>query len=474
MATGKDGRFYDPVFDLNRDGILDSGEYAYYQDVLFGDDKPDDGEDDDLFMDDLNKSELEEAGIDISEFKFLDDNEKYAALMQADLDPEDYEDLFDDYDEAKVVWETKESREVVREKRKSLRFLRDKEKLRKIWEEDLDPEDYEDQFDDYSKVSKLIEYKDDLDCAGIEILELMSLNDREKVFELLEEDLDPDDFEDLFDSYYDIEHIVKLAEELDYNDVSWSDFTHMSDTEKLRAIWDADCDTDDYRDLFSNYSGIADIIVLKEELDACGIDWDDFSDSGDSDKLEQLWDEELDPERFSFFFDDYSSVNPAIQLKQELDFVGIEMDYFLEIEDQKKRRLIEKLGLDVNEYSYLFDDISETPTDEAEANESESKNYYLEEEIFKAKGIPEESLRFADEVTRRLVLQRAGLQYEDFKGYFVEFDLAQKWMNRTDNDLTMLQEILKTLEENPDMLKRGITEWTDGKIKVIARKKETE
>ncbi len=34
MATGKDGRFYDPVFDLNRDGILDSGEYAYYQDAL--------------------------------------------------------------------------------------------------------------------------------------------------------------------------------------------------------------------------------------------------------------------------------------------------------------------------------------------------------------------------------------------------------------------------------------------------------
>ena len=108
-------------------------------------------------------------------------------------------------------------------------------------------------------------------------------------------------------------------------------------------------------------------------------------------------------------------------------------------------------------------------TDEAEGNENESKNYYLEEESFKAKGIPEESLRFADEDTRRLVLQKAGLQYEDFKGYFVEFDLAQKWMNRTENDLTMLQEILKTLEENPDMLKRGITEWTDGKIMVISK-----
>ena len=68
------------------------------------------------------------------------------------------------------------------------------------------------------------------------------------------------------------------------------------------------------------------------------------------------------------------------------------------------------------------------------------------------------------------MLQKAGLQYEDFKGYFVEFDLAQKWMNRTENDLTMLQEILKTLEENPDMLKRGITEWTDGKIMVISKK----
>ena len=112
-------------------------------------------------------------------------------------------------------------------------------------------------------------------------------------------------------------------------------------------------------------------------------------------------------------------------------------------------------------------------TDEAEGNENESKNYYLEEESFKAKGIPEESLRFADEDTRRLVLQKAGLQYEDFKGYFVEFDLAQKWMNRTENDLTMLQEILKTLEENPDMLKRGITEWTDGKIMVISKKWES-
>ena len=43
-------------------------------------------------------------------------------------------------------------------------------------------------------------------------------------------------------------------------------------------------------------------------------------------------------------------------------------------------------------------------------------------------------------------------------------------MNRTENDLMMLQEILKTLEENPDMLKRGITEWTDGKIMVISKK----
>ena len=127
-------------------------------------------------------------------------------------------------------------------------------------------------------------------------------------------------------------------------------------------------------------------------------------------------------------------------------------------------------GLDVNEYAYLFDDTSEAQTDEAEGNENESKNYYLEEEIFKAKGIPEESLRFADEATRRLVLQKAGLQYEDFKGFFVEFDLAQKWMNRTENDLMMLQEVLKTLEENPDMLKRGITEWTDGKIMVISKK----
>ncbi len=80
-------------------------------------------------------------------------------------------------------------------------------------------------------------------------------------------------------------------------------------------------------------------VVLKEELDASGIDWDDFSDSSDCDKLEQLWDEELDPKKFSFFFDDYSSLKPAIQLKQELDLVGIEMGYFIEIEDEDRCRM---------------------------------------------------------------------------------------------------------------------------------------
>ena len=54
-----------------------------------------------------------------------------------------------------------------------------------------------------------------------------------------------------------------------------------------------------------------------------------------------------------------------------------------------------------------------------------------------------------DEAVRMVALIQ--LQYEDFKGYFVEFDLAQRWMNRTDNDLSMLDEILTKLKVQPSL-----------------------
>ncbi len=273
MGRDEDGGFYDPLFDLNRDGKLDMAEYVYYRKIIFGDDEDmdededeeddedldeEDEDDDDIYTSDV-KQDLEYANIDPSVFKYLNDEEKYDALREADLDPEDYEDLFDDLDAIKEDREARESLEEAGIDYDSFVLLNDDEKLEALWREDLDVEDFEDMFSCFSLVEGRIAQKEELDDCGIDYFYFLSLSDEEKVGELMDEDLDPEDFDDLFSDYGSVEKIIGFRKELEYNDIDYNEFLDMSDKERFRALHEADLDPKEYLEFFDDPEKIADI-----------------------------------------------------------------------------------------------------------------------------------------------------------------------------------------------------------------------
>ena len=82
-------RDYDEEF---RDDYLWDVENGFIEEAkaLIGEDEEEDDETI-LGLDSYEVSELEDAGIDIEEFEFMDDYEKREALIEAGLDPDDYE-----------------------------------------------------------------------------------------------------------------------------------------------------------------------------------------------------------------------------------------------------------------------------------------------------------------------------------------------------------------------------------------------
>ena len=75
-----------------RDDYLWDVENGFIEEAkaLIGEEEDEDDENI-LGLDSYEISELEDAGIDIDEFEFMDDYERREALIEAGLDPDDYE-----------------------------------------------------------------------------------------------------------------------------------------------------------------------------------------------------------------------------------------------------------------------------------------------------------------------------------------------------------------------------------------------
>lgn len=98
--------FFDKLFDFNHDGKLNMFEratqVAAFTSIMDDAKEKDDpiglasfGEscdDDDLLeLDDIQKSELEDAGLDEIDLEFMDEDERREAIEDAGLDPDDYD-----------------------------------------------------------------------------------------------------------------------------------------------------------------------------------------------------------------------------------------------------------------------------------------------------------------------------------------------------------------------------------------------
>ena len=76
--------FYDPLFDLNRDGRIDAAEWAFMDEML----NPTSMDE----YDDEIEDELDMAGLDYDDLSMMDEDERREALEDAGLDPDDYYD----------------------------------------------------------------------------------------------------------------------------------------------------------------------------------------------------------------------------------------------------------------------------------------------------------------------------------------------------------------------------------------------
>ena len=78
---------FDKLFDLNRDGEIDAAERAlefeFMEETIFKDENE--------FGEDYEETELELAGIDPEELEYMDDDERREILVDAGLDPDDYD-----------------------------------------------------------------------------------------------------------------------------------------------------------------------------------------------------------------------------------------------------------------------------------------------------------------------------------------------------------------------------------------------
>ncbi len=88
MTGPFDDMFGNTPFDLNNDGHIDGGEWAFINDTLFSDDSSSGVDEDDELED-----ELDMAGLDRDELELMDPEERREALEDAGLDADDFDDF---------------------------------------------------------------------------------------------------------------------------------------------------------------------------------------------------------------------------------------------------------------------------------------------------------------------------------------------------------------------------------------------
>ena len=89
MTGPFDDMFGNTPFDLNHDGHIDGGEWAFINDTLFSDDSSSSTSEDDEIDD-----ELEMAGLSRDDLEMMDQEERREALEDAGFDADDFEDEF--------------------------------------------------------------------------------------------------------------------------------------------------------------------------------------------------------------------------------------------------------------------------------------------------------------------------------------------------------------------------------------------
>lgn len=307
---GKDGRLYDPDFDYDHDGQLNSYEYSEYEDITFGHD------DDEIDEEDYEIKELIDSGLDKDILFELDDVELFETLTDACLDPEDYEDYFNDYEEAKKKYSLKVSLDSEGLSEIDFKYMRDSDKYKLLLEQALDPDDYDDYFDDINEAERLYDLYEELEGAGLS-KDVLQTEDSVLYATLKNAELDPEDYEEFFLDYKETEKKYIMTNVLGQYGIMPIDIYDVDDDTLYEALEKADINPFDYIEYFDDIYDASSRYDLFRELEDNDLDKSILEELEDSELYQVLLDAELDPSDYEEFFFDFEETEKLFANDQE-------------------------------------------------------------------------------------------------------------------------------------------------------------
>lgn len=193
--------------------------------------------------------QLELAGFQVDELKNLNDLELYETLEDGGFEPEDYKDLFRDFQFASdnlICF-----RQLKKKKVDIEWFCKadDNEKYRVLMENNLNPYEYDVFFEDCMPYLRTYDRKVKFDEMGIDFAWFHGLSDIEKVEKLVMKGLEPFDFIDEFTDEQTALGKADEIEQLTKANINYFNFIWKPDEEKLDLLVSAGLDP--YG--FSNY-----------------------------------------------------------------------------------------------------------------------------------------------------------------------------------------------------------------------------
>lgn len=181
-------------------------------------------------------SELEMAGLQAEELKKLNDLELYETLEDVGFEPEDYKELFQDFqfasDNLLCLKQLKKNKVDIEWFCKA----KDNEKYRVLMENNLNPYEYDVFFEDCMQYLRNYDRKVKFDEMGIDFSWFHGLSDVEKVEKLVMKGFDPFDFIDEFTDEQTALQKADEMEQLSKANINYFNFIWKPDEEKLDLL----------------------------------------------------------------------------------------------------------------------------------------------------------------------------------------------------------------------------------------------
>lgn len=181
-------------------------------------------------------SELKMAGLQAEELKKLNDLELYETLEDVGFEPEDYKEMFQDFqfasDNLICLRQLKKNKVDIEWFCKA----KDNEKYRVLMENNLNPYEYDVFFEDCMQYLRNYDRKVKFDEMGIDFSWFHGLSDVEKVEKLVMKGFDPFDFIDEFTDEQTALQKADEMEQLSKANINYFNFIWKPDEEKLDLL----------------------------------------------------------------------------------------------------------------------------------------------------------------------------------------------------------------------------------------------